>query len=58
MDPNENLRELLLIAKQVISASDEEIAHYDISDRMAELIVSLDGWLSGGGFLPERWVRK
>lgn len=24
-------------------------------NRLAELVFSIDDWLSGGGFLPEKW---
>jgi hypothetical protein len=59
MDPNANLKELLRIANQVVSEDDhdEGISH-DVSARMAELVISLDGWINRGGFLPERWIQK
>lgn len=45
MDPNECLKEAL----QIASSSD---------GRLPELLVSLDEWLTKGGFLPSRWTRR
>jgi len=44
MDPNANLEELLEWAEKSNS-------------RGAELVRALDEWISGGGFLPQRWQR-
>lgn len=53
MDPNANLEEQLRIADAIESgtADDDDIA------RLAELVRSLDEWLTNGGFLPSAWQR-
>ncbi len=51
MDPNATLREL----REMIGDSDPHSAAR--SRRYAELIESLDDWLSSGGFLPSDWNR-
>lgn len=45
MDPNENLRKQL------------EIADQDDAEDLAELVLDLNRWLCGGGFLPDAWKR-
>lgn len=47
MDPNAALEELRRITRRA-SAGDFE--------RMCELVEALDGWISGGGFLPGGWA--
>jgi hypothetical protein len=51
MDPNANLKEQLDIARKLL---DDPIGEDDV-DRLAELVVALDEWISNGGFLPKRW---
>lgn len=46
MDPEENLKQQLELANK-----EEEID----TERLKELVVSLDTWISSGGFLPKRW---
>jgi hypothetical protein len=61
MDPNAALRELRALATElnddarIWDGTDGLLEHKDKADRAAELIAALDGWLSNGGFLPERW---
>lgn len=45
MDPNATLTQLIILA------------HHEDRDaeKMADLIIALDEWLSKGGFLPKRW---
>lgn len=58
MDPNENLREQIELAAAILEANDDDdAAILDNATRLAELVEALDGWLSKGGFLPERWTR-
>lgn len=59
MDPNANLEEQLRIASRLVEAVDNE-RPVDPEDyaRLAELVIALDNWISGGGALPERWGRK
>lgn len=58
MDPNANLKEMLELATEIQEAydADETISEAD-SNRLAELVLALDGWLKGKGFLPTRWER-
>lgn len=53
MDPDENLKEQLKLAKRLLEPdnprSEEDVA------RLAELVVALDEWLKNDGFLPRRW---
>ncbi len=45
MDPDANLRELRDLARTG-----------DDPDRMAELFIALDDWLTSGGFKPADWA--
>jgi len=62
MDPNACLTELLRLSEQIQEVIDEDepidsgAAIADL-DRVTELVMALDGWITGGGFLPERWSR-
>jgi ribosomal protein L7/L12 len=58
MDPNENLREQREIAKRLL---DEDLegdvdSIMTLSIRLAELVQSLDGWISHQGALPRDWL--
>lgn len=66
MDPDANLKELLERANEITRCWDDCNADgaltYDQltfvageAERVAELVKALDGWIKGGGFLPERW---
>ncbi len=59
MDPNTNLKEQLDLARLIVYTHDKgyKVPH-ETSDRLAELVIALDEWISNGGFLPERWKRK
>jgi len=52
MDPNEALRR----ARAALARIDESITptEGDIGD-LANAFEALDGWLTGGGFLPDAW---
>jgi hypothetical protein len=58
MDPNANLTEQLSLAQKIV---DGRYAIHDSleadADRLAELVVALDGWIRGGGFLPAAWEK-
>jgi hypothetical protein len=63
MDPDANLKELLSLAEDMIELNDagdqtflEEVEPQDVA-RLAELVIALDGWIRGGGFLPASWKR-
>lgn len=59
MDPNANLEEMLSLANEIQQAIDEDDDPDPCDvDRLTELVIALDGWISGGGFLPSRWQRK
>jgi len=53
MDPNANLAEQRRLVDRINSgkASKGDLA------RLADLVDSLDAWLSKGGFLPTAWER-
>jgi hypothetical protein len=56
VDPTANLKAQLKLANRILRAvdSNNEIDTYDCSE-LAELVLALDEWIVGGGFLPERW---
>jgi len=56
MDPNANLAEQRQIAENAPNMSDEERA--DAFERLSDLVLALDAWIAGGGFLPARCARK
>lgn len=69
MDPNANLNELLSLAEQITNAQDEDDGEQDDFTfpegldradlyRFAELVQALDGWITHGGFKPDRWTNK
>ncbi len=58
MDPNENLKELRVLADCLANSRYTSArAQADDARRLAELVFALDGWLSKGGFLPKAWER-
>lgn len=60
MDPNANLTEQVRLAGEILDCCDD-VAESEASEgvqRLAELVLALDEWLKGGGFLPSRWARK
>lgn len=58
MDPTANLKEQLALANQIVTAHNagEDVHEADV-DRLAELVLALDAWVRGGGFLPAAWQR-
>lgn len=61
MDPDVNLEEQLELARGMV---DENIDDHTASDtanladrgqRLAELVLALDEWITKGGFKPARW---
>ena len=65
MDPNANLQEQREIVKAVQALEDlsmpdelraERLAQH--ASRLAALSEALDGWFTGGGFLPVAWDRR
>lgn len=63
MDPTANINEQREIAARIMVAVDcadsagDFTVDKDDAYRLAELVQSLDQWISGGGFLPARWVQ-
>jgi hypothetical protein len=55
MDPNVTLAEMRTIAR--LSAEGRLADPIDSLERMGELIIALDEWITGGGFLPDAWQR-
>jgi hypothetical protein len=65
MDPNANLDEQLKLAQSIVFRLDDpDEQDYDVGDvvqdaeRLAELVISLNQWIAGGGFLPRRWAQS
>jgi len=55
MDPNATLKEILHLAVAVAEADTfSEVCIAD-AQRLAELVIDLDHWISKGGFLPDLW---
>lgn len=52
MDPHANLMEQLDLARKIQDADDVDPSD---ADRLAELVIALNDWLKGGGFLPGSW---
>jgi hypothetical protein len=60
MDPNACLKEMLELARKGIYLADaKEDGSLDPTDaeRLCELVLALDGWVTKGGFMPQRWNR-
>lgn len=55
MDPDKTLTDLRALAARVMRQSDEGEVDTVTADSLAEAVVALDDWLSGGGFLPVAW---
>ena len=56
MDPDANLKEQLELAESIQQAYDnEEEVDPDDAARLAELVIALNGWMKGCGFLPKEW---
>ena len=51
MDPDACISEAIEIATSVVSGKYEE----EQVQRLGELILAIDGWMSKGGFPPKRW---
>jgi hypothetical protein len=51
MDPNETLERMVQSANEVVVGDGK-------GERLAELVLAMDGWLRKGGFLPKDWQHK
>jgi len=54
MDPDAALDELRKLAADNIEADRNDEGQEGIV-RMSELVQAIDGWMTGGGYLPDRW---
>ena len=59
MDPNENLKQQIRLAKEILGEGlrDEADSAAWRAHDLAELVLALNDWLAGGGF-PPLWTRK
>ena len=58
MDPDENLTAQLRLAVRIqVASNNDRPIDPDDADRLAELVLSLNDWIRGGGFLPAKWSR-
>jgi len=57
MDPNANLKEQRTIAQNILFSQHAETDLQD-AERLAELVLALDEWITRGGFLPQDWTRE
>jgi hypothetical protein len=56
VDPEANLQEQLSLSKRIIEKRDRELLVDESEvERLAELVVALDDWITRGGFLPQPW---
>ncbi len=59
MDPDANLEEQRRLAQRIIADEESGMGSATLdADRLAELVIALDEWITNGGFLPEAWRRK
>lgn len=68
MDPIANLQEQIELAKHINRLWDEcgddgtlkpddQAWLADAAERLADLVLALDGWITNGGYLPTRWQK-
>jgi hypothetical protein len=57
MDPDANLKEQLELANKILEGDSENWAS-DNAERLAELVISLNEWLTHDGFKPRAWEKK
>lgn len=57
MDPTANLREQIALADQIIK-SESGNPQWSPAIELAELVLALNDWIAGGGFLPEQWQQE
>lgn len=55
MDPNANLAEQIRLADRL--ESDDTGPDAAAALRLAELVLAMNEWIRGGGFLPDAWNR-
>ena len=57
MDPDANLQEQIELATAILFGGLDPEPGQAAGYRLAELVLSLDEWLTHQGFPPERWMR-
>lgn len=55
MDPDENLREQWEIAHRLTEKPQNTERDLEDAERLAELVLALDTWITNGGALPKSW---
>lgn len=56
MDPNENLKEQLKLANDIVNT---DLEGDDLDPmRLAELVLAMDQWMRAGGFPPDDWKKS
>lgn len=61
MDPDANLKEQLSLIRRFLDLEVNKLTGPEMGSlvydacRLAELVEALDGWITRGGFVPERW---
>jgi len=53
MDPDANLAEQLRLARKLLT--NETVFPETTALRLAELVVAMNDWIEGGGFIPAHW---
>lgn len=56
MDPNETYHKIIECI-EAIKWADDVFVMAEEAEELCELFYILDGWLSKGGFLPDKWKR-
>ena len=62
MDPDANLKEQLELALSMINENIDDHTASDTANlaargqKLAELVLALDGWIRHRGFKPKRWT--
>lgn len=55
MDPNATLARIREVRNEILNGNHDDAYMSSLADDLAELIQSLDEWLSNGGFRPTAW---
>lgn len=63
MDPTENLKEQLRLAKFIIEKEEKNIHNFNSDEiisaavELSDLVLALNNWIDKGGFYPKQWSR-
>jgi hypothetical protein len=58
MDPNENLKQQLELARLLITDDVSIDSYFDRAEHLADLVLSLHDWINKGGALPDVWIKN